>query len=113
MKKLALVIGFLFLATAASAQISEIAGYSWNAPTGGSPVDFYRVELSQDSGAFFAVAEVDTNYYEFEAFGLVDYVLRVIPVDVLGRDGDSSPLSDNLYIDYGPPGPPSKPVRVQ
>lgn len=100
------------LATSASAQTATInVSYSWTAPTTGSAVDHYVVELSVNGGTFTQVATTSTNSYTLAAASGVSHQIRVAGVDAQDRQGPYSVASDAYTPDAGAPSAPGKPVR--
>lgn len=101
------------LATGAMAQTEELATYEWTAPTTGSPVSYYQVESSVDSGPFIYVATVDGDSLSYQQ---IEEVYKCYTVRVRGIDADSVPgpyseASEVFCVNFGPPGAPGKPLR--
>jgi hypothetical protein len=116
MKKLIVsgVLGLMLFASVAFAQISPPATFTWSAPTTGTAVVEYVVELSIDGGAWTQVAVTTTNQHTFSDFVyLTTYEVRVAGVDASDRQGPFSVPSDPYTPDQGVPGAPSKPVIIQ
>lgn len=88
--------------------------FTWTAPTEGSPVVVYQVQLSENGGPYTTVSasETDTQYTFSLDYGTT-YTVRVAGVDAQGRRGPWSLPSDPYTPDLGPPGTPGKPSIVQ
>jgi uncharacterized protein YdbL (DUF1318 family) len=102
MKRLALV--FLLLAGLASAQSVIEVNATWTAPTVGSPVVQYIVQLATDGGAF---ADCCVSVVPSAAISLAVghvYVARVAARDAKGRQGVWSISSSSYEADTGVPG---------
>ncbi|MBK8164337.1 MAG: hypothetical protein IPK64_00080 [bacterium] len=100
------------LATSASAQTTTVnVSYTWTAPTSGSAVDHYVVEVKVDSGNFTQVGTTATNSYTLTAAVGHAHQLRVAGVDAQDRQGPFSVPSDTYTPDAGAPSAPGKPVR--
>jgi hypothetical protein len=86
--------------------------YTWTAPTTGSAVAYYLVEVSNDGGANWTVAGTTLDLtYTFTDFQNFDtYIVRVAGVDAQGRQGPYSVPSDPYTPDLGPPGAPGVPT---
>lgn len=115
MKKLILAgaLTLMLFATAAFAQVPDVT-YVWTAPTTGSEVVKYTVELNIDGAGWLPVAEVTTATVTFSTFEyLKTYEVRVAGIDALDRQGPFSESSDPYTPDQGIPGQPSKPVIIQ
>lgn len=106
-----LLILFLTVAAAAAGQSVTV---SWTAPTSGSPVAEYLVQILQGDTV---VAEkttsgaVTTTNMAADPWRvpLLPYVARVRGIDAQGRDGEWSEPSPQYVFD---PGPPSAPTDV-
>jgi len=115
MKKLLIagVLGLMLFATAAFAQVPDVT-YVWTAPTTGSEVVQYVVELNVDGAGWNQVGVTPTESFTFSTFEfLKTYEVRVAGVDALDRQGPFSLSSDPYTPDLGVPGQPSKPVIIQ
>jgi hypothetical protein len=100
------------LATSASAQTTTVnVSYTWTAPTSGSAVDHYVVEVKVDSGNFTQVGTTSTNSYTLTAAVGHAHQIRVAGVDAQDRQGPFSVASDSYTPDAGAPSAPGKPVR--
>lgn len=95
----------------AAAQTSVEVTASWTAPTEGSPVHHYVLQLSIDGGAYSTVATVTggTSQTLDLEIGHI-YRARVAGVDSQDRQGPWSQESDAYTPDVGPPGQPGKPL---
>ena len=115
MRKLALIVcGLLLMASAATAQVTSQVNASWTAPTEGSPVHHYVLQLSTDGGPFVTVlSEVIGTSVNLDLEINRTYVARVAGVDDQARQGPYSPDSDPYILDLGPPGAPGKPLIVE
>lgn len=94
---------------AAMAQTMEV-NYSWSAPTTGSPVDHYIVQLSVDGGSWTQIGTAASNTYTLTATVGHSHRIRVSGVDAQDRQGTYSAASDPYTPDPGPPGQPGKPI---
>lgn len=105
-------MSLILLVTLSTAAMATSVNYTWTAPTTGSPVVHYVVQISNDGQTWetqpaFAYTEewiLEVNYG-------VPYYLRVAGVDGLGRQGVWSNASDVL-TDHGPPGIPGTPSWI-
>ena len=118
MKKLitAYILGIMLFAGVAVAQIAPEVTYVWNAPTTGSEVVKYVVELNIDGSGWIQVGETPDEIptYVFSNFEyLKTYEVRVAGVDIIDRIGPVSISSDPYMPDNGLPGIPSKPTIIQ
>lgn len=115
MKKLMLALALVvsLITTNAFAAAPPVT-YTWTAPTTGSPVVRYTVELRTNGGAWVEVSTSTTSpTYTFSTFNyLSTYEVRVAGVDALNRKGAYSANSDPYMPDQGVPGAPSKPTVV-
>lgn len=113
MKRMMIIL-MLVLCSAgmALAQTGNDVNFMWGAPTTGSPVDYYVFESSVNGGAFAYVATVTDTTYTFFAEALNVYIVRVVAVDAQDRHGPYSENSEPLILDFGPPGPPGKPIVI-
>lgn len=81
---------------------------TWDAPTTGSPVVVYNLQIYHGGELIMSVETPDT----FQVFApgtfvaLETYLARVQGVDALDRAGPWSEWSDPYMHDPGPPGPP-------
>jgi len=112
MKKiLEMTIGLVMLATCAFAQMAPETTYVWEAPTYGTPVVEYVVELNINGGGWIELARTPNVTYTFTTFEYLNtYEVRVAGVDALDRQGPFSISSDPYTPDLGAPGAPSKPI---
>lgn len=99
----------LLAALPAAAQTVNVTA-SWTAPTEGSPVHHYVLQLSTDGGPFVTVGSVTGLSYALELNVGSTYVARVAGVDAQDRQGPWSEESDPYSPDIGPPGQPGKPM---
>lgn len=110
---LIVTVGLLLIALSGTAQAQEEVTYTWTAPTTGSPVDHYVVQVSVDGGPFVTENDaVSGNTYVLTAQYEHEYVIRVAGVDGSGRQGPYSASSDPYMPSLGAPGQPGKPVAV-
>lgn len=108
------ILGLMMFAGTAFAQVAPEVTYIWTAPTAGSTVVEYVVELNIDVAGWLEVARVPTTTVTFTTFEyLKSYEVRVAGVDAANRQGPFSVSSDPYVPDQGVPGQPSKPVIVQ
>jgi hypothetical protein len=105
-------IASLMLVSTASAQTTVDITYTWNAPTTGSPVDHYVVEVSLDGGPFYQVGTASENTYVFSAPVGESHQVRVAGVDASDRQGPYSVASEPYTPDLGPPGQPGQPRPI-
>lgn len=112
--RMTVLLGALFAlsllgALPAAAQTVQVTA-SWTAPTEGSPVDHYVLQLSTDGGPFTTVGSVTGTSYTLDLDVGSTYIARVAGVDAQDRQGPWSPESDPYSPDIGPPGQPGKPM---
>jgi len=114
MKKFFMIIAIMCLFASNAFSAAPPVTYTWTAPTTGSPVVRYTVELKTNGGAWVEVSTSTTSpTYTFSTFNyLSTYEVRVAGVDALNRKGLYSLSSDQYMPDQGIPGAPSKPVVV-
>ena len=113
MRKLITGLFLAMIVLAANAQTVETRA-TWVAPTSGSPVDRYILQLSEDGGPFYTVADtITTTSIVLDLENLVTYVARVAGVDALDRQGPWSVDSDPYTADLGIPGQPSQPIIME
>lgn len=86
--------------------------YTWTAPTTGSPVVNYIIEMSTNGGPYVATAMSGSETYTLVAQDGSRYRIRVAGIDALDRQGPHSLPSDE-YMDEGAPGEPGQPTIVQ
>ena len=86
---------------------------SWSAPTTGSPVHHYRLELKTDNGAYVVAGMPITTSVVLTLESGHTYVVRVAGIDALDRQGVWSADSDPYIPDLGVPGACGKPIVVQ
>lgn len=96
-----------------SAQTTAISQtYTWTAPTEGSAVVSYEVEVSYTNGTSWALHTTTTTASVVISVPALQTILvRVRAVDALGRKGLFSNPSDPYFADPGPPGACGKPSR--
>lgn len=107
--------GVLFGAAAASAQTTVEATAEWGAPTTGTPVVDYVVQLSADGGTWETIANTPDTIYGVDLETGHSYRVRVAGIDAEGRQGPWSLPSEPYIagdIDPGPPGAPGQPVPL-
>lgn len=80
--------------------------YVWTAPTEGSPVVFYRVQLSRNDGEFTVIDTAPTTSYTLAVLWGDKYVIRVAGVDAAGRQGPYSIPSEPYTPEIPPPSDP-------
>jgi hypothetical protein len=103
----------VFCVTMAAAQIVPPVTYNWSAPTTGSEVVLYNVELNENGGPWNFVGTVPDTTYTFTDWQyLTVYSIRVQGRDALDRLSPFSTPSEDYLPDLGAPGPPGQPVRV-
>ena len=108
------ILGLMMFAGTAFAQVAPDVTYVWTAPTTGSQVVKYVVELNIDGAGWLQVSEVTTETITFSTFEfLKTYEVRIAGVDAVDRQGPFSISSDPYTPDLGVPGQPSKPVIIQ
>jgi len=100
----------LFGALPAAAQTTVEVTASWTAPTEGSPVQHYILQLSTDGGPYTTVGTVTGTSYVLNLAIDHTYTARVAGVDAQSRQGPWSLPSDPYSPDLGPPGQPGKPI---
>ena len=109
------VAGVLVGAAAASAQTVVEAIAEWGAPTVGTPVVDYVVQLSADGGDWQTVANTPDTVYDVDLDAGHSYRIRVAGIDAEGRQGPFS-LPSEPYVagelDPGPPGVPGQPMPL-
>jgi hypothetical protein len=104
-------IMLLTLTSVAFAQTTATVRASWTAPTDGSPVDHYILQVSTNGGAFVTEQDnIQTTTTTLELTYMNIYVVRVAGVDGMGRQGPWSAPSDEYMPDLGIPTAPGKPV---
>ncbi len=102
------LVGFFVVALPGRGQVDvSWARFSWNAPTVGTPVDHYVVQVEYNTGAPYnfirTFEDVTVLYLDFEVEGGKEYRARVAGVDAQGRQGPWSTWTTR----FGPP--PSDP----
>ncbi len=101
----------LCCALPASAQTTVQVTASWSAPTEGSPVQQYVLQLSTNGGSYTTVATVQGGTSQVLTLEIGNtYTARVAGIDSQGRQGPWSLASDPYTPDVGPPGQPGKPL---
>lgn len=103
----------LLLAATPSLAVPVQAVATWNAPSTGSPVAHYEVQLKTDAGNWVSVPDTTATSYLFTLESGHTYRVHVAGVDAQGRQGPWSADSDPYTPDLGAPGAPSKPIVVQ
>jgi hypothetical protein len=98
----------LILAVTLFATITVVASpnvtATWTAPTTGSPVEYYVVEVYEGGELAFTAQPADTFVVFNEFVMLKEYTARVAGVDALGRQGPWSDWSEPYMWDEGAPG---------
>lgn len=114
MKMARLALGlFLILSFAVSAPAAPVTvTYTWTAPTTGSPVISYDVEITNNGTTWTSYAVATTTSVSVTVQELQMVQIRVRGKDALGRPGPWSVASDPWTNDPGPPGGCGKPTRV-
>jgi hypothetical protein len=108
------ILGLMLFAGTAFAQVAPDVTYVWTAPTTGSQVVKYVVELNIDGAGWLPAGEAIGESFTFSTFEfLKSYEVRVAGVDAADRQGPYSVSSDPYMPDLGVPGVPSKPVIIQ
>ncbi len=103
---LAVLVGGTLPAQAQTVQVTA----SWNAPSTGSPVHHYVVQLSTNGGAYQPSGTSTTTSINLTLTVGSTYTVRVAGVDAQDRQGAYSLPSDPYTPDLGPPGQPGKPI---
>ena len=93
----------------AQAQTVQVTA-SWTAPSTGSPVHHYVVQLSTNGGAYQPAGTSTTTSISLTLAVGSTYTVRVAGVDAQDRQGAYSLPSDPYTPDLGPPGQPGKPI---
>ena len=101
---LALAAG-VFLVTGAVKDAPPV-NYVWTPPTEGSPVVFYRVQLSRNDGEFAVIDSTPTTSYTLAVEWGDKYVIRVAGVDAADRQGPYSIPSEPYTPEIPPPSDP-------
>ena len=101
---LALAAG-VFLVTGAVKDAPPV-NYVWTAPTEGSRVVFYRVQLSRNDGEFAVIDSTPTTSYTLAVEWGDKYVIRVAGVDAADRQGPYSIPSEPYPPETPPPSDP-------
>jgi hypothetical protein len=104
---LATIVLLVALATSAAAYDVDVT-CSWTAPTEGSPVVTYVLEVSENGGPFvqYATTQAPQTSVSLTLESWNTYVARVAGIDAQGRQGPWSDPSDPYTPDNGPPGAP-------
>jgi hypothetical protein len=105
MMRAVLLLVLLWAGVAGAQQTTEVQA-TWTAPTTGTPVETYILQLSVDEGPFTTYATTDTTNATITVEALRTYVARVAGVDAQDRQGPWSETSDPYTFDPGPPGAP-------
>ena len=107
---------FLVGASSTLAQTTESSvTYQWTAPTTGSEVVEYVVQLEVDGSGWVEFDRSATLSYTFTdtfVYGR-EYAVRVAGVDAQGRWGPWSISSEPYTPDLGRPGQPGQPVLIE
>jgi len=114
MKKILITLILVFMAsTAMSATVPEVT-YVWTAPTTGSAVDHYVVQLKVGELDWIQFEGTELVGYTFENLFEYDqtYIVRVAGVDVQSRQGLWSDQSIPYTPDAGAPGIPGAPIFI-
>jgi len=106
----AVLIATVLPVSSSLAQTDMPVGYTWTAPTTGTPVEFYVVQHSVDGGQWTQIGTTDTNSYTLNAAVGQSHQIRVAGVDADDRQGPFSQSSDPYTPDAGAPGQPGKPI---
>ncbi len=96
----------------AQAQTTVQVTATWTAPSTGSPVHHYVVQLSTNGGAYQAAGTTTTTSVTLTLTVGSTYTVRVAGVDAQSRQGPYSLPSDPYTPDLGPPGQPGKPILM-
>ncbi len=108
-------LAILLLILVLTAGVFSVAGavkdaqpvhYVWTAPTEGSPVVFYRVQLSRNDGEFAVIDSAPTTSYTLAVEWGDKYVIRVAGVDAADRQGPYSIPSEPYTPEIPPPSDP-------
>jgi len=103
----------LLVVLSGTAMAQEEVTYTWTAPTTGSAVDHYVLQVSVDGGPFTTEDDaVSGTTYVLTATYEHEYTVRVAGVDSQGRQGPYSASSDPYTPSLGAPGQPGKPIAV-
>jgi hypothetical protein len=94
----------------AQAQTTVQVSASWTAPSTGSPVHHYVVQLSTNGGAYQPAGTTTTTSISLTLAVGSTYTVRVAGVDAQDRQGAYSLPSEPYTPDVGPPGQPGKPL---
>jgi hypothetical protein len=109
MKRLILMMMLMLTVTFAYAQDVEVSA-SWIAPTEGSPVVNYVLELSEDGGPYVVYGSTEQTTMILLLKNFVTYTARVSGIDAQDRQGPWSNPSEPYTVDIGPPGQPGQPI---
>ena len=107
--KMILAMLIMFPMAFAMAQTVEVTA-SWSAPTTGSPVETYILQVSENGGPFYDYATTSELSITLDLNNLSTYTARVAGRDALDRQGSWSDPSDPYLADIGLPGAPGKPL---
>ena len=108
----AVVLVVLMLASVSFAQTVGVRA-TWEAPTEGSPVVQYILELSQDGGPYVVYGSTEQTSMDLTLDNLSTYTARVAGQDALGRQGPWSLPSEPYLVDLGVPGAPGQPIILE
>lgn len=87
--------------------------WTWTAPTTGSAVHHYVVQVSSNATTWSTVAtQPTTGSITLPCAVGTNVQIRVAAVDAQSRQGVYSEVSDPFVPDAGVPGAPGKPVRT-
>lgn len=102
----------MLLATTCFCQTIEVTA-QWTAPTTGSAVVQYELQINEDGGEFYTIGFTENTSFVMQAENLITYKARVRGIDKLDRAGNWSEESENYMADAGIPGAPSKPIVLE
>lgn len=89
------------------------ATVTWSAPTTGSPVHHYQLQLKTDEGEFINHITTTATSALLTLESGRTYWVRVCGIDAIGRQGLWSASSEPYTPDLGVPGACGKPIVVQ
>jgi hypothetical protein len=105
-----LVLGLAAMNPASALAVDLEYNYSWDAPTSGSAVEKYVVEI-EFGQSWILLGEVTTNAVDVTVPEGGSHSIRVAGVDAFGRQGPFSVASDR-QTDLGSPTEPSAPSLI-
>jgi len=96
----------LFGALPALAELETIPAteYTWTAPKGGTPVEYYLVQVRVNNNELREYNFIPTESIFLQLEYGVKYEVRVAGVDAEGHQGGFSPWSQAYSPEFGPPG---------